>query len=224
MTIHASIQIKLNERLFLRDPEKTDLGRRIISSSIELIEKVGFETFTFKKLANKIGSTEASIYRYFENKHKLLIYLVSWYWSWLEYQVDYQTHNITDPKEKLLIAIRVLADDIQYDPQFSHINEELLHKIVIAESDKTYLTKEVDEDNKEGFFRSYKSLCSNVANIVSEVNPDFKFPRALISTVIEASHQQKFFAHHLPSLTEIEKGGASEVVEFLSYIIFRLLK
>ena len=224
MAVHASIQIRLNEKLYLRDPEKTDLGRRIISASIELIEKVGFESFTFKKLANKISSTEASIYRYFENKHKLLTYLVSWYWSWLEYQVDYQTHNISNPKERLLIAIKVLADDIKYDPQFSHINEELLHKIVIAESDKTYLTKEVDADNKEGFFRSYKSLCGNVANIVSEVDPDFKYPRALISTVIESSHQQKFFAHHLPSLTEIKDGGASEVADFLAYIIFRLLK
>lgn len=224
MAVQASIQIKLNEKLFLRDPEKTDLGRRIITYSIELIEKIGFEQFTFKKLAKKINSTEASIYRYFENKHKLLTYLVSWYWSWLEYQVNYQTHNINSAEERLRIALKVLADDIKYDPQFSHINEEILHKIVVAESDKTYLTKWVDDDNKEGYFRSYKSLCSKIAEIVKEVNPTFRFPKALISTMIEASHQQKFFAKHLPSLTEIETGGASEVADFMQYVVLGLMK
>ncbi|MGK7393066.1 MAG: TetR/AcrR family transcriptional regulator [Candidatus Cyclobacteriaceae bacterium M3_2C_046] len=223
MAVYATIQIKLNEKLYLRDPEQTDLGRRIISASIQLIHKIGFEQFTFKKLAKEINSTEASIYRYFENKHKLLIYLVSWYWSWLEYQVNYQTHNIDDPVEKLKIALRVMADDIKYDPTFSHIDEELLYKIVIAEADKTYLTKEVDLDNKEGFFKSYKSLCGKIASLLSDVNPEFKYPRALISTLIEASHQQKFFAVHLPSLTEIEKGGASEVRDFLEYIVFNLI-
>ena len=204
MAVQATIQIKVNERLFLRDPENTELGKKIISSSITLIEEIGFENFTFKKLANNINSTEASIYRYFENKHKLLIYLVSWYWSWMEYQVNYQTNNIKEPEKKLKIAIRILSDAIKYDPTFSHIDEELLHKIVVAESDKTYLTKEVDADNKEGFFISYKSLCSHIASIVKEVNPKFKYPRAMVSTIIEASHQQKFFSEHLPSLTEIK--------------------
>jgi AcrR family transcriptional regulator len=226
MAVQATIQIKVNERLYLRDPENTELGRKIINSSIKLIEQIGFENFTFKKLANEINSTEASIYRYFENKHKLLIYLVSWYWSWLEYQVRYQIHNIDDPLQKLKIAIRVLSDTIQFDPNFSHINEELLHKIVIAESDKTYLTKEVDADNKEGFFISYKSLCSYVAKLVSDVNPDFNYPRSLISTVIEASHQQRFFSEHLPSLTDIraKEGSSSQVADFLEFMVLKLIE
>ena len=37
------------------------------------------EEFTFRKLAQKINTTEASVYRYFENKHRLLIYILAWY-------------------------------------------------------------------------------------------------------------------------------------------------
>ncbi|MBL7759004.1 MAG: helix-turn-helix transcriptional regulator, partial [Chitinophagaceae bacterium] len=59
----------MNTKLFLRDPEQSVLGRSIIQHSINMIHKVGFEDFTFKKLAQEIGTTEASIYRYFENKH-----------------------------------------------------------------------------------------------------------------------------------------------------------
>ncbi len=73
-----AIQFKLNEKLFLRDPQQTKLGRKLIQQSIILIDELGFERYTFKKLAERIQSTEASVYRYFENKHKLMLYLFSW--------------------------------------------------------------------------------------------------------------------------------------------------
>jgi AcrR family transcriptional regulator len=69
--MELSLNIKMNNNLFLRDPEETELGREIIKNSIILIHKTGFESFTFKKLAEKIGTTEAGIYRYFENKHQV---------------------------------------------------------------------------------------------------------------------------------------------------------
>ena len=79
--MEIQLQIKMNEKLFLRDPEQSELGKKIILHSIQLIHLNGFEAYTFKKLAESIGTTEAGIYRYFENKHRLLIYLSVWYWS-----------------------------------------------------------------------------------------------------------------------------------------------
>ena len=70
------LKITMNEKLFLRNPEETELGKNIIQQSIVLIHEIGFEAFTFKKLAAEIGTTEAGVYRYFENKHLLLIYIV----------------------------------------------------------------------------------------------------------------------------------------------------
>ena len=67
----------------------------------------------------QIGSNESSIYRYFENKHKLLLYLASWYWGWLEYQLVFATHSITDPKEKLDKAIEILGIEMKTDPSSS---------------------------------------------------------------------------------------------------------
>ena len=90
----------LSQKLCLRDPNQTELGQKILNHSILLIDELGFEGFTFKKLAKAIGSTEASVYRYFENKHKLLVYLVAWYWAWLDYTIDYQIHNIEDPRRR----------------------------------------------------------------------------------------------------------------------------
>lgn len=64
-----SLQIVINSQLYVKDPQSSDLGKRILSEGIRLIGEVGFERFTFKKLGDKIGSNESSIYRYFENKH-----------------------------------------------------------------------------------------------------------------------------------------------------------
>lgn len=212
------------EQVYLKDPESSKLGKKIITHGILLIDKLGLEDFTFKKLAEAIGSTEASVYRYFENKHKLLIYLTAWYWSWIEYQVLFSTNNIPTAIEKIEIAVKVLSKPVRFDPTFLHINEEALYRVVISESAKAYLTKAVDSDNKEGFFVSYKRLCNLIANLITTINPGYKYPHSLISTVIEATHNQRFFSEHLPRLTDIEQGKEEEIIEFLMDLIRKTIK
>ncbi|MEX0316268.1 MAG: TetR/AcrR family transcriptional regulator, partial [Allomuricauda sp.] len=142
-----SIRIGINEKIYIKDPESSDLGKRIVEQSILMIDEMGFESFTFRKLGDRIKSNESSIYRYFENKHKLLLYLASWYWGWLEYKMVFATNAIVEPGEKLRKAIEILTQTVQQDVSFSHVNEVLLNKIVINEYSKSYLTKEVDQEN-----------------------------------------------------------------------------
>jgi hypothetical protein len=200
-----SLTFKLNEHLYLRDPQHTVLGQSIIRTSVELIDRLGFEQFTFKKLAEELNSTEASVYRYFENKHRLLLYLINWYWSWIEYRIDLFTSGLGSPEEKLRVCIKVLSEEKIYDPNFEFINEEALHRIIISELDKTYLTKSVDLDNKEGFFSGFKSLCKKIAMWINLVNPDYPYPNSLVTTVLLAAKQQVFFAEHLPALSSLNK-------------------
>ncbi|MEM0938667.1 MAG: TetR/AcrR family transcriptional regulator [Bacteroidota bacterium] len=221
----AQLQLQLNPSLYLRDPQSSDLGQRIITESIKLIDEMGFEAFTFKKLSIAINSTEASIYRYFENKHRLLIYLIAWYWNYLDYKINYETHNIKEPKEKLRIALKFIAKELSDDDMFSGVSESALQRVVIQESDKTYLTKNVDLDNKEGLFRGYKSLCVTIAEYVKQINPEFEYPHSLVSTCLEAAHQQVFFAKHLPTLSDIN--GKEDIhqqnLEFLTTFIFKTI-
>ena len=215
------VQIKMNETLYLRDPEQSELGKNIIKHSIQLIHKNGFESFTFKKLAEAIGTTEAGVYRYFENKHKLLVYIISWYWGWLEFQIMYQTKNVKDSKEKLQQVITLLATTVEDDILTSHVDESLLHQILIAEGSKAYLTKHVGEDNKQQFFKPYKDLCNTVGEIILECNPNYKYPHSLASTIIEMAHLQNFFMHHLPALTDFDQTKQEDqVIAFLNNLVF----
>jgi AcrR family transcriptional regulator len=223
--MELQVQLKMNEKLFVRNPEQTMLGRKIIQRSIQLIQENGFESFTFKKLAEEIGSTEASIYRYFENKHRILIYLTAWYWSWLEFRVTFHLNNIDDPTIKLKKLIQLLASNVVDDDTTIYVNESLLHQIIIAEGSKAYLTKHVSDDNKDRLFKPYKDLCSVISSIILEYNSDYTHPRSLASTIIEMSHLQVFFMHHLPSLTDFgEIKNEQLVVEYIEDLVFNSIR
>ncbi|MDG2193409.1 MAG: TetR/AcrR family transcriptional regulator [Polaribacter sp.] len=217
------IHIDVSPELYLKNPDSSELGRKIVSNSIEMINELGFEAFTFKKLGQKINSPESSVYRYFENKHILLIYLLSWYWSWLDYRLVFATANIDSPIEKLKKALKVLTQATVIDQSVSHINEVLLSKIVVSESAKAYHTKEVDNENEKGFFKAYKQVVQRVSDLVLAMNQHFEFPHMLISTVIEGAHQQRYFAEHLPSLTDVKKETDS-VTEFYTQMVFKVLQ
>ena len=201
-TVLSNLKIQINEKIYVKNPETSDLGKKILEQSILLIDEIGFDNFTFKKLGEKIGSNESSIYRYFENKHKLLVYLSSWYWSWMEYKLVFATANILDPKEKLKIAITIVTEKITDDENTAHINESVLNKIIIAEFTKTLHTKEVDQENKEGFFLIYKRVIARIVAIVNEVNPNYPYSKSLISSVVEGSLHQYFLKEHLKTITD----------------------
>ena len=197
----SGLKIQVNEKIYVKDPETSALGKKIVEQSILLIDEIGFDNFTFKKLGEKIGSNESSIYRYFENKHKLLVYLSSWYWSWMEYKLVFATTNILDPKEKLKKAITLVTEKVINDGKTEHINESILNKIIIAEFTKTLHTKEVDQENKEGFFLIYKRVINRIVEMVKEVNPEYPFAKSLISTIVAGSLHQHFLTEHLKTIT-----------------------
>lgn len=217
----TTIKFNLNEKLYHRDPQDTELGQKIVKLSIVLIDELGFEQFTFKKLALSMDSTEASVYRYFENKNKLLIYLVSWYWVWLDYKIQYHTNNIASAKGKLEIVISIICESHK-DSLISAIDEKALYRIVVAESAKSYLLKEVDEINKDGVYLNYKTLNKKIADLILEVNPLYKYPNALVSTLIEATHQQLFFSQHLPALTNCthKESSVVEIQKFIAHTLW----
>lgn len=220
--LFTNIKIQVNEKIYLKDPETSILGKRIIQESILLMDEIGFDHFTFKKLGEKISSNESSIYRYFENKHKLMLYLSSWYWSWMEYKLFFATNNIEDPFEKLKKAITIVTEKIEDDEATKHINESILNKIIISEFTKTLQTKEVDEENKEGFFLIYKSVINRIVNLIIEVNPDYPFAKSLASNIIEGALHQHFLRDHLTTITNCNE--TTSPTDFYLNLITTVLK
>ncbi|MBP6072071.1 MAG: TetR/AcrR family transcriptional regulator [Flavobacterium sp.] len=221
-SILSNINIAVNDKLYVKNPETSDLGKKIIEHSILLIDEIGFENFTFKKLGEKINSNESSIYRYFESKHKLMLYLSSWYWGWIEYKLVFATSNVTEPMVKLKKAITVVAEKVEDDQNTLHINESILNRIIIQEFTKTLLTKEVDEENKTGFFMVYKRIINRIIEIIGEAKPDYAYAKSLASSIVEGALHQHFLKDHLKTITNCD--DKNSVTDFYIDLVEKTLK
>lgn len=186
-----------------------------------MIDALGMEGFTFRKLAAEIGTTESAVYRYFENKHKLLLYFVEWYWAWLEYQVAFGTVNLPSAQMKLERAIEIVTRNADTSLHQA-FDMAMLQRVVVAESSKSYLTKMVDKENREGLFIQYKAICRRFGRLIDEAAPGYPCAQALASLFIESRLGQIYFAEHLPSLSEI---GSDEALRcnFFKALIFNTI-
>jgi AcrR family transcriptional regulator len=202
----GEVHIRVSENLYVKDPQATLLGRNILTAAIILLEQEGFEQFTFAKAAKICNTTEASIYRYFENKHKLLLYLTEWYWGCISFRIDALTKDLRSPLEKLKVSIQTLTDGFSDELTVPHMDGKKLHTIIIAESAKSYLTRNAREEALEGSFDRYRGVCKRIGNIMANLSPEYPFVLAFSSTLIETVHEQLFFSGHIPGITEIKSG------------------
>ena len=223
MEFHVTFTV--NEKIYLRDPEGSQLGKQIVKNAIDLIYELGFEHFTFKKLAAEVKTTEATIYRYFENKHRLLLYILNWYWSYMEFLVIFQLQNLNDIRAKLKTIIQLLTHELPESAGRLDYNKKFLNQIVIAESSKVYLVKEVNEINKNEVFKPYKDLCAKIAEVIMAYNATYLYPKSLSSTIIETAHHQQFFSNYLPKLTDVNQENRKEFTSvFLEHLLFKALE
>jgi hypothetical protein len=83
----------------------------------------------------------------------------------------------------------------------------------------------VDNENSKGFFGSYKNLALTVSQVITDVNPNFKYPYALATSLFEMANNHLFFAQHLPKLTDIsiKTNEYNEMEEMLCYFVDKLL-
>jgi len=113
------------------------------------------------------------------------------------------------------VASNTYAENIDYNKMF-------LNQIVIAESSKVYLVKDVAEINKNAVFKPYKDLCAKIAEVISEYSPKYKYPKSLSTTLIETSHNQQYFSINLPRLTDATPKNRAEFTgQFLEDLLFK---
>ena len=183
-----------------------------------------FSLVRLQKLAAEINCTEATVYRYFENKHRILLYILNWYWCYLEFSVMFKLQNVTDEKDKLQKIVSLLTHQLSESENDFDYNKMFLNQIVIAESSKVYLVKDVAEINKNQAFKPYKDLCSQIAEVIKKYNPNYKYPRSLSTTLIETAHNQQYFSVNLPRLTDnFENKDPEFTKNFLEDLLFKTL-
>jgi hypothetical protein len=117
----------------------------------------------------------------------------------------FATNNVENSLEKLKKAITIVTEKIEDDSSTEHINESILNKIIIIEFTKTLYTKEVDQENKEGYFLIYKNVINRIVQMIKEVNPNYLFAKSLASTIVKGALHQHFLKDHLQSITNCDE-------------------
>jgi len=222
---NSKYSFTLNSDLYIKDPTSSVAGRKVLAAGAQLILETGLEAFTAKKLAAAAGITEATVYKYFANKQRLLQYYFQLYWTWLEQQVKVFTAIEMDPHQKLVKAVRVISNTPSVAADPGVITKQVLLELVINEGSKAYHHVQVDEDNAKLFFAPYKSITALLANMIITVQPAEKYPLALATTIIEMSHSLKYYTKHLPALTDFpNETDQVKLDDFLLQLLFNSLK
>ena len=220
-TLLSSLKLNISPCLYLKDPESSELGQKILSQSIEMIYELGIEDFNFKKLGQEIESNESSIYRYFENKYKLLQYLSAMYWGIIEYRLVIETNAVENHSKKLLKALKILTLKPKSIESYSDYNQLKLRDIIIEEFTKSYHRKNVDNDNEEGNFKIYKRLILRLVEMINEAEPNYKYPKALACHIVEGALQQYYVQRHFKSLSD--HNTETQVYDFFKDMITKVL-
>lgn len=188
--------------LALRDTS-SPIGSRILTEGLDLMIELGLEAFTFKKLAERIGSTEVTVYHYFANKQRLLQYYFQAYWLWLATHCRQEGKSLPDPMERLRGDIKAICGLWPTDARAGLFDPARLRELVINEGSKSFMHKNVDSDNELKLFKPYKDLCAHIAGEVKACSPRLKHSRSFATTLVEMAHSLEFAMDHLPALTEL---------------------
>ena len=201
--------------LALRDTS-SPMGVRILAEGLALMNEIGLEAFTFKKLAERIGCTEVTVYHYFANKQRLLQYYFQVYWLWLATHCQQEGKGLKDPLARLHGDIRALCGLWPTDALAAQFDPSALRELVINEGTKSFMHKNVDSDNKLKLFKPYKDLCLHIADELKACVPRMRSSRSFATTLVEMAHSLEFAMHHLPALTELsERKERKKLAEFL---------
>lgn len=197
-SLTKNVELSIPTCLYLKNPRESKTGGHIISEAAAMIATGGIEQLTFKKLALRCGCTEATVYRYFENKHSLLLYVLNIFWIWQEYRMVLATQNIEDPMERLDHAIAVIArPEIPKDQ--GEFGEHVL-LTAIHEGVKIHLSRELRKEIDNGSMSAYHRLVQRLGALIRNYLPDYLFSEALSVTLLDNALQQLFFMKHFSGM------------------------
>lgn len=214
-----AFKVKVNSGIYLKDPDTSAIGRAMVREGLVMMESIGLDQFTFKKLSEQIGSPESSLYRYFENKVNLLFYLLSAYWSWQEYRVVMSVLNMAPGKKKVHKAIEVILSTPDEQAQLDELPLAVLYRLAERESIRVFVQNNAAHAFPPEFFHSFDRLHGRFVTMLKEINPDYSCSEALISVLLDAIHLQKYFRRAGTTRTDLPD-GTPEQADFFFHLLF----
>jgi AcrR family transcriptional regulator len=221
MTINISHDI--NPNLFVKNPTDTDLGRKIVGNGLRLLHKTGIEQFNFKKLAVAAKTTEASVYRYFKDKHQFILYFNAWYWRYILFLVEIEIKTEQKPKDQLNSMLSFLYNKQKFKFKSEILDIYLLRELMLSESVRLIYTQNIENITKLNLLSDQIKFLEMIKNIIKEINPKIKYPLALASTIVEGIQMQNHFISHSLPLTDMQTSDSKSYSTYLDSLLTNII-
>ncbi|MBL7812132.1 MAG: TetR/AcrR family transcriptional regulator [Bacteroidetes bacterium] len=211
------VRVSLPPVLYIKNPQETALGQSLLEHAAACISRDGLEEFNFRKLAQAAGCTEATVYRYFENKHKLVLLLMNLFWGYVDFQIQQRIRFEPKAEAALNACLNELGNLQLHEIHNPHFAELLVH-LAAREGVKMHLGKDIHAETQDGSLTHYLRLLQTVEDLL-RLN-HVSYPRALAGLLLDSALQQHFYRHNEPLLTDsaCEEEGC---VQFLQSLIHR---
>lgn len=220
------LQVELPPTFYLKNPTSSELGKKIVAGGLELFNSKGYLHFTLKELAQGIGCTEASIYRYFSSKSQLLAYCSSVYWVLLKHRLEMYTLNITDIKLYLDRIIDVLLDELRDEQYVVLANKDFSHFRTLACRYSISILGMVDQTEEQNKLVSdYQAILGHVYRFVEDAVKKLK-PKShtcdlLANAIVSSTHVSATRLEFLKNnLSETEPVTDNRIRRFLESILY----
>ncbi len=217
-----NLELHFPNCLYLKNPKGSEIGESIVEMGAHFLGNFGLEELTFKKLAIEVGCTEATIYRYFNNKQQLLLYILNIYWSWQEYVIVFNCQNIENAEIKLKRVISALAKpEFEFLANRTFANNVLL--TAINEGVKAHYTIHIQNEMDHGKTIGYQRLISRIAEYIEEYNKLYPYSNSMAICLADSALQQLFIQSHHKNKTKTAI-GVENIEKFLFSILPNKLK
>lgn len=132
----------------------------------------------------------------------------------------FRTSNIYDKQKTLKRTVKGITETPTQDDTFGFINEKELHYIIVQKYVKTFQTKDVDEENENGYFIIYRRLIKRLSKVISNYKPTSQHLMTTTNMVVQGFLKQNFQHEHFPQLSDFDGQEKEPVSCFFQHLIF----
>jgi AcrR family transcriptional regulator len=105
-----------------RDPALHDRRTdEILRKAVEVFARHGYPNTDVQFIADPLGISKGTVYRYFESKERLFLAAVTWGVERLEEHMERVTNYVEDAVEKMVVAVRAYLEFFRSNPDLAEL-------------------------------------------------------------------------------------------------------
>ncbi len=220
----TQLRLEVPAELFIKDPFSSELGAKIVEAAIQLINKIGYEDFTFKKLALSCKTTEATIYRYFHSKQQLLAYLCALYWSYTTLIIELEGEKLnSNSKKQLGSLLQILSNNVELKSLSNTLLIEELFRLVIKQWPKVNHLDGEQNTYLNDAVNAYKKVTQLFANVLHTIQPKLRYSLVYADTIVMAIHNYALNSCREKEFTIDKKSFSKEIQKFSEQLTQKII-